>query len=926
MNIVEREDELAILQELLVECLDSRGKIAVIDGPAAAGKTTLLRFFAEKAADSGALFLHTTGTYAECGVPLGVIRKLLGRAGSLPGVGTQAMQMLDEDMSSAAFDKARGGDHGVDRMTASVRQRLCAMLFRAAETTPIVVAVDDAHNADEASLQCLLYLAHRLKSARIMLVLAERATHAPEHPLFHAELLSLPHCGRVRLKLLSQRAQTRLLAERFGARAATRLAPVCHALTGGNPLLVRSLLRDSAGPGRDGPRDLVMENAFTRSVLGILHRGGPAMPSVARALAVLGRPTPPALLGRMLGLGAEQVAQVLEAMRTAGLLDGNSFRHPAVGTAALDSIPPDERAALHGRAARLLHEDGATAVTVAAHLVASDAAEPPWAATVLEEAAEQAIADHEPQLALACLRLAHRTYADQREQVRITCALARVEWRTDPVVAGRLLPGLVAAAREGRLTDQQLLTLARHLMWSGQAAETTDVLRRSTATARPAPDTLARELAATRLMVAAACPGVADGLVLPDDADLVSTAASGMLRMAAALSSTLAGRADGDVADVAEQTLEGTRLTERSLGYVVAAVGVLVYAEHPARAERWCDSFLKEAASLRAPTWHAILAAAYAMVAARQGDLAAAESHARTALSRISPVGWGNAIGLPISVTVLAATAMGRFEDAAAHLGIAVPEDMFETLCGLHYLHARGRYRLATGNPRAALADFRTCGDLMTRWGCDIPGLVPWRAEAAQALLALGERDQAVRLVDEQLALAGSEPSGTRGACLRLRAMTAEPARRPALLNAAVRVLEHSDDRYELVLALSDLSRAQHAVGEHDQARVTAHAARRLAGQCGVPWPRTAPLDTAPGDDGTRPALGPDLGLTEAELKVAELAAEGRTNREIAGTLLITVSTVEQHLTKVYRKLDVNQRSELRRLRWPADSCAPDKG
>ena len=945
--MVEREKELALLADLFNGCLDARGGIAVIDGPAAAGKTTLLRSFAEHIAGSGALFLHATGTYAERATPLGVMRQLFRRTESLASTDPQVVRLLDDDMFAAVFDEEKGGGESIAWVAPPVQQELCAMLFRAAELRPVVIAVDDAHHVDETSLRCLLYLAHRLKSDQIMLVLAERTALPPEYSLFLAELLSRPYCRRVRLRLLSPRGQVRLLTERFSRSEATRLVSSCHAVTGGNPLLVRALLEDSRVPGRDAD-DLVVGTTFTQAVLGIVHRGGPAMSGVARALAVLREPASSAVLGRMLGLGADHVAYVLEAMGMAGLLDAGAFRHPMVRAAILDSIPADERTAMHGLAARLLHEDGAPQAVVAAHLVEAREAGPPWTAAVLEETAQQAIADDEPHIALACLRLAHRTCADPRERAHITDALAQVEWRIDPAFVGRRLPDLICAAGEGLLTGRQTLALAYHLMWSGRAKEAMDIFRRQTTTTLPAAGEPARELAAMRLLLASACPGIREdvpagpatpdgpdgpdgpdrtgrtgrtpgSLVAPGDEDLVSAAASGPLRVATALSSVISGDAGGEPIVVAEQILAGTRLTQRSLEHIIAAVGVFVYADRPARAAHWCDAFLEEAAVRRAPTWHAMLVAARAVISVRQGNMRIAEDHARTALSRISPSGWGVAVGLPISVMVLATTAMGRFEDAATHLDIPVPDAMFETLCGLHYLHASGRYHLATGSPRAALTDFLTCGDLMARWGCDTPGLVPWRTEAAQALLTLGERGEATRLVREQLALLDPAPSRTRGACLRVQAMAAGSRGRPALLNEAVQVLEHSEDRYELALALAQLSMAQHAVGEHGKARSAAHAAQRLGRGCGVRPLGTAPLGTVTEASGpeTRSSPAPAGRLTEAELKVAELAARGHANRQIARTLLITVSTVEQHLTRVYRKLQVNHRSELQPLLRP---------
>ncbi|MFD0428399.1 hypothetical protein ACFQ60_10895 [Streptomyces zhihengii] len=69
---------------------------------------------------------------------------------------------------------------------------------------------------------------------------------------------------------------------------------------------------------------------------------------------------------------------------------------------------------------------------------------------------------------------------------------------------------------------------------------------------------------------------------------------------------------------------------------------------------------------------------------------------------------------------------------------MAVPDAMFQTTIGLHYRRARGHYYLACGSHEAAMEDFEACGDLMRRWGSDLPGLVPWRTDLAAARLAGG--------------------------------------------------------------------------------------------------------------------------------------------------------------------------------------------
>ncbi|MFD0746300.1 LuxR C-terminal-related transcriptional regulator [Phytohabitans flavus] len=273
----------------------------------------------------------------------------------------------------------------------------------------------------------------------------------------------------------------------------------------------------------------------------------------------------------------------------------------------------------------------------------------------------------------------------------------------------------------------------------------------------------------------------------------------------------------------------------------------------------------------------------------------------------------GVAIGKPLSTLILACDAMGRHETAAEQLGLPVPEAMFETRFGLQYLRARGRHSLATGNPALALRDFRLCGELMGKWRMDTPAFLPWRADAAEAYLRMGRPEEARPLAEAQLARCGPMSPRAEGRALRLLAATREPYQRPVLLHRATDLSQAGGDRYEMAAALNDLAGAYRALGEYRRAATIARRARVVMPEFDGASPATSATLSA------QEAAPPDVAgnaatLSEAERRVAVLAALGYSNREIAEKLWITVSTVEQHLTRAYRKLDVTRRSDL-----PAD-------
>lgn len=114
-----------------------------------------------------------------------------------------------------------------------------------------------------------------------------------------------------------------------------------------------------------------------------------------------------------------------------------------------------------------------------------------------------------------------------------------------------------------------------------------------------------------------------------------------------------------------------------------------------------------------------------------------AAARAQAALELMQVQSWGILIGYPRTTLLLANTAMGRYQEGAELLQQRVPDEMFATLIGLLYLHARGHYYLATDRVLAAISDFQTCGRLMQDWELDRPMLVPWRSDLAEANLRL---------------------------------------------------------------------------------------------------------------------------------------------------------------------------------------------
>jgi DNA-binding CsgD family transcriptional regulator/tetratricopeptide (TPR) repeat protein len=936
MAFIERCSEIDRLKDFYGRAVRGKAQIVLVDGAVASGKTELLHVFGERVVESDGILLTAVGSREEPTVAFEALGQLFLDS-RLPAETRHTVGALLSEHTAAA------GAAPADRADATPRlaRALCDVLLALCARQPVVIGVDDVQHVDEATLHVLLYVLRRLRTNRLMVVLNEWTGPRPAHPAFRAELLRRPECHRIRLRLLSTAGVLDSLSALLDRGTATRLAPEYHAVSGGNPLLLRGLVEDGAIGLPDGSRTLsdepVPEDSFRQAVFACLYRWDGDTIDVARGLAMLGPEAAPGLIGELTGLDGERVRQSLDTLTESGLLDRGWFRHPAVRTVAMDSLGVENRVRLHLAAARLLHDNGQSAVDVARHVVAAGRVREDWSVAVLQDAAAHATAEDRLDFALECLELAYRACEEPHRRAWLTLTLTRLKWRNQPSAAAHHLAPLCQALVAGHLDARHGADLVRYLLWHGRGAEALDTyewLARSEAAGDPA---LAAELRLIRpwLEPVRSFDEPADPDAIPA-VERVGTRVHGGLVSAAAAESLLYRGPNEQAVEQAERVLADATLSDASLMAVGGALHTLIRADRPDRAKPWCQTFLAEARARRSATWEALISGLRAEAALRQGDLTDAEHWAGRALDLLSPHNWGVFIGQPLSVLLLARTGLGHYEDAAATLRQHVPESMYRSRWAAVYLHARGHYHLAARRSHAALADFRTCGELMAAWAMDSPVLVPWRSDCAQAQIQLGKPLQARALVEEQLALPSAGGSRTRGLSLRVLARTHPVEHRPAMLRQAVALLQTSGDAMELLLALADLGLAHRALGDLDLSRMLERRVMRLARECGAEERGRRLFDEGDGtpdgvgqDSGSRQAVGHDgdsdgadagpaaepadgpPALSDAERRVAELAARGHTNRQISHELYITVSTVEQHLTRVYRKLNVTRRTDL---------------
>ncbi|MFG2385487.1 AAA family ATPase [Streptomyces avermitilis] len=925
LTLADRETQFRALRLALTECASGTVKLLVAEGGMGCGKSTFLGEALRTAAASGFAVLRAAGLPADHRQPLGVLQQLLNDP-ALPGATRTAVRPMPVHHVRGALERLAAG-------------------------APLAIGIDDVQDADPESLHCLMHLTRHSPTSRILLLCTALACSPAADPVLEAELMRQTAFERITLDCLSLDGVTGLVSDRGMRLTAPPPADYCLTVTGGNPLLLRALLEEHSesdapsaprpvepsaphSPPQAAPPRPVVGGRFYQSVLACLSRTEAAIRQTAGALAVLGGAARADLLPQLLGASPASVTRGLRALEATGLTTSGRFRHPVAEAAALDALDPSRRAHLHRRAAALLHHDGAAPRDVARHLLAARHAAGPWAVSVLRDAAEQSLAQDDVASAVSCLELAYGACVRERERPEIRIRLAAAFGRTNIAVAEEHLADLVATLREGELTVHQTALLVPLLVNHGRLGEAREAMDRLSVAddarglcadgafpmAAPWPSTAhpaARRDPGTRR-------DLADKPFLPRQSGTPQARpedARGQ-QPTAALWALPGNGTSESAAHAAEQVLQSSPLTDSTLVLLANAVRILARTGRYDTADIWCHRLLGEATRRRCPGWQAHLLAVRAELSLCRGLLADAKECAQRALAHVPGHSRSVFAGGPLACQVLACTAMGRYDEATQLLNHPVPEALFHSVYGLGYLRARGHFHLAMNRLPAAVRDFLSAGRVAREWGLDHPVLLPWRTDAAEAFLRLGETKRADQLLTEQLVSPYSGNPYVRGTALRLRAQTAAPVERLRLLSEAVSDLQSSGDRLALARALADLGAAYHSRNEPVRASATVRRAWQLAKECGAQalcdsiLPSRGTKDRGP--DGR--AAATEALLSESEMRVATLAAGGNTNREIAGRLCVTVSTVEQHLTRVYRKLNITRRRELpTRLRHLAD-------
>jgi DNA-binding CsgD family transcriptional regulator len=313
------------------------------------------------------------------------------------------------------------------------------------------------------------------------------------------------------------------------------------------------------------------------------------------------------------------------------------------------------------------------------------------------------------------------------------------------------------------------------------------------------------------------------------------------------------------------------------------------------------------------------------------GDVGGAEADAVAALALLPA---DDPLILPAVLSALTDVHIerGTLEQAVALLREAWPAgELPLTLSVCQALASRGRLALRMGDPSAALNDLEEAGRRSLAIGYVNPMALMWRSYAALAAARLDQHDRAEELIEEELEIAcrfgAPEPIGE---ALRVRALLAPSGEMVELAREAVDVLAGSELRVAHARGLIDLGAALRRGGHRRDAREPLREGLDLANRCGSVVETDRAMDElrATGARPRRPAVSGVDSLSAQERRIAAMAANGQSNREIAEALFLTRRTVEMHLTGAYRKLDVSGRADLPAVlsRAPVGSRAAGMG
>jgi DNA-binding CsgD family transcriptional regulator len=932
LALLERESELDALGQALARAVEGRGSVVAIEGPPGIGKSSLLASCVEQAQARDMYTLSVRATELERSYPFGIVRQTadsvaLGRSDEerralFSGAGKLALPIFDptsvEELDSPELMYQRL--HGLYWVTANL-----------ARERPLLITIDDAQWADEASMAAERFLSLRIADLPMVLLLGVRTSEVGPLAVPLAEILADPATLQVRPGPLSAEGALKRIEALLGA-GDPAFAAACHHATGGNPFLLEQLVSEVRAEGIEPTAESAERVAslgpdtVRASVLLRLERLPSAGGPVARALAILGEHDVALRdVAALAGVPEDAAAEALAELERSGLVTGAPhlrFTHPILRASIEDDLPAVERSRAHERAARMLAERDADPVAVAAHLLVCDPGQGDWARAALRRAARRAEALGDPSAAVRYLERAVTERPEPDELGEILFELGLAAAHAGQPDAAEHLESAAAAGGPTRLRALHW-TAVLHLV-AGRVSRAADVLEtalRDVHEERDDAKPLLETLIAAGLESASVHQRLDDLLEHLDEPP--GAPRTDFERFTLIALAFVAVVEDGDAPRATDLIHRALAIEEHGYYESVmrASVGrpmpafVLSLVDRLDESEAIVDGLVRAGRDYGDRSAVGVFLAERSWIRLRAGAVEGAEADAAEAL-RIAREAMRARGHAPVAAATAVLAGLERerpLDELEAVLTGLPPAGDSDTVVQDDLALARSALLLASGDAERA-AEVALALDREHSWGCGCPSLLPWRSAAALALSQLGEDERALQLAQEELRLA--ERLGTPravGIAQRAVALVGPADERQAMLETAVATLEAGVSRLELARVTCELGAELRRSGERSASRDVLRRAHALAAECGATRLASRARDEL-ARSGARLIREPVSGveaLTPSEVRVAELAAEGLTNREVAQALFVSEKTVETHLGRVYRKLDIKSRHAL---------------
>ncbi len=888
----------------------------VLAGSAGSGKTTLLRAGSVAATDRGYRVLATMPARSDVRLTFAGLSDLLepytdAVLGELPRPQARALRvalLLEEAPSHPP------------------EPRLIATAFRTAltvlaRTAPVLVVIDDVQWLDAPSETAVGFAVRRLESAPVGLLCSLRTDRpGAELPL---------ELGRARFKpdllpvgAMSIGALHRMLRSRLGTSFSQPTLRRIEAESGGNPFIALEIGRALARRGFQGVQTGPLPVPDTLAGL-VNERLGELPASVLSALQLIAV-MPDLSAGQYLAAGL--AGAELDTAAAAGVLETVGgrlrFSHPLLSSAVAGSIPPARLRELHAIAADMsdrTEEQARHRALAALGPSAEVAAE-------LDSAAIASLSHGAPAAAAELLELAASlTPADQQPEAsrRLASAARQLAIAGEKRSAMALLERVIASVPAGPERADALYQLG-WLRQDDSGAEATPLLDRALAEAEGDPARAARIHLALcdnwskrgdqALAIAEARHAMADAEQAGDPALIASALCNFVLfnfqAGAAVLDASLLERALDIESVIGNTQLSGGYSPSWVAGYCHLVEGDLEAAEEELqRVLAACDAEGIE-------YWRGDVLLRLSLAAVFRGDLARAAALAAEGLESTEQADVPQTISALLYACGEAAVQLGRVDEARdlAHRGVAAARQAGDYPYLLRNTALLGSVDVVVGNYQAAAERLQPLAVQWIGMGARILTTNGIEPQAVEALAAVGRLDEAASLVGEmdrysRGPLARAIVARCRGELATARGDVDSAV---AEFSQALRLLgEVSPQPVVRGRILLELAGSQRRLKQRAAARATLMEAQQLFERTGASlWLARVRADLAR-ISGRAP--GPE-DMTATELRVAAMVAKGRSNKEAAAELFVSVRAVESTLTKVYAKLGVRSRTELAAL------------